>query len=441
MYPAGTTKVVSNWTPRKQSYYHSYDTKTVHFGHVYLVYKLTEIFSNFINATEEERTVGYEMYERLFPNSAIKVSDWEDLRALGYLPIKIKALDEGTAVNENTPVLTIENTHPDFFWLTNYFETYLSQTLWLGSTNATYARDLRHILEGFLEKTSDNPDGVIYQAHDFSARGMAGHEASLISGIAHLHYFKGSDTMSAVYLREVLYGDAPRGIVPATEHAVMCAGGKDNEMETIERLLETYPTWVLSIVSDTWDYFGTLTNIYPALKEKIMARDGKVVIRPDSGNPVDIICGDLSAPYGSPQHKGSLQLLEETFGVTINSKGYKVLDPHVGLIYGDGMNLAMIKQILTRMDLMKFSTENIVFGVGSYQYQYSTRDNFSFVMKATYAEINGKHIQIFKQPKTDSGKNSHKGLTCVYPDLTWKDGFSEDQPEDIRKVVLENVKG
>ena len=244
MYPAGTTKVVSNWTPRKQSYYHSHDTKTVHFGHVYLVYALKEIVRNFFTATDEERVAGYAEYEKLFPNSAIKVSDWEAIRELGYLPIKIKALPEGTAVFENTPVLTIENTHPDFFWLTNYFETYLSQTLWLGSTNATYARDLRHMLETFLERTSDNPDGVIYQAHDFSARGLSSYESSIISGLAHLHYFKGSDTMSAVYYREKLYGDAPRGIVPATEHAVMCAGGKDTELETISRLLDTYPTWL-----------------------------------------------------------------------------------------------------------------------------------------------------------------------------------------------------
>lgn len=439
MYPAGTTKVVSNWTPRKQSYYHSFDTKTVHFGHVYLKHALEKIVKDFFTATDSERKEAYEIYERLFPNSAIKVSDWESIRELGYLPIKIKALPEGTAVHENTPVLTIENTLPEYFWLTNYFETYLSQTLWLGSTNATYARDLYHMLEKFLDRTSDNPGSIIYQAHDFSARGLASYEASIISGLAHLHYFKGSDTMSAVYYRELLYGDAPRGIVPASEHAVMSAGGSDNELETISRLLDTYPTFILSIVSDTWDYFNTLTEIYPALKDKILARDGKVVVRPDSGNPVDIVCGDLSAPYGTPEHKGTLQLLAETFGYTVNSKGYKVLDPHIGVLYGDGMNFPMIKQILTRMEMMGYSTENIVFGIGSFQYQYSTRDNFSFAMKATFAVIDGVPTQIFKDPKTDSGKTSHKGLTCVYPDLTWRDGFTEDQPEDIREVVLENI--
>ncbi len=438
MYPDFTTKVISDWTPRAQKYYKSFDGKTVHFGVTYLLHELDLIAKEFFSASTAELSKALVEYISLFPNSSITPMDWLDLHSLGYLPLKIKSLAEGTPVSDNTPVLTIENTDARFFWLTNYLETYISQTLWLGSTNATYARDLHHFLTQFAKETADGLDHIQYQAHDFSARGMASHEASIISGLAHLQYFKGSDTMSAVQMRQKLYGDAPVGIVPATEHAVMCAGGKENERATIARLIEKFPTFVLSVVSDTWDYFDLISNVLPSLKKEIMARDGKFVVRPDSGNPLHIICGNPNAEVGSPEYLGSLNILAKEFGYTVNSKGYKVLHPSIGLIYGDGMNMNMILDILKEMKAMGFSSENVVFGIGSYQYQYSTRDTFSFAMKATYAVIGGEGVQIFKEPKTDAGKNSHKGISVVFEDLTWIDGLDSEHPNDIKKIIFEN---
>ena len=201
---------------------------------------------------------------------------------------------------------------------------------------------------------------------------------------------------------------------------------------------ETYPTGIVSIVSDTWDLFRVLTDYLPRLKEEIMAREGKVVIRPDSGDPVDIICGNLIHGSRSPEGKGVIELLWDTFGGTVNSKGYKQLDEHIGAIYGDSITPERAKEILKRLEAKGFASTNIVFGIGSYTYQYVTRDTLGLAMKATYGAVNGEGREIFKDPITDSGiKKSARGLLRV------KDGKLFDQQEDINdlgdmQVVFQN---
>jgi len=193
-------------------------------------------------------------------------------------------------------------------------------------------------------------------------------------------------------------------------------GTQNDEIGTFERLItETYPKGIVSIVSDTWDFWKVITEYLPALKSKVMARDGKLVIRPDSGDPVKIICGDPDAVPETPEAKGALECLYETFGGKVNSKGYKALDPHIGLIYGDSITLDRCTTICQRLKEKGFTSTNIVFGIGSYTYQYVTRDTFGFAMKATYGEVNGEGREIYKDPKTDDGtKKSARGLISIY---------------------------
>jgi nicotinamide phosphoribosyltransferase len=375
------------------------------------------------------------------------------LHKLGYLPLRIKALPEGTRCPLGVPVLTIVNTHPEFFWLTNYLETILSASLWKPMTTATVAFEYKKILTQYARKTGSDENFVNFQAHDFSFRGMSGFQDATLSGAAHLTCFQGTDCVSAIDLVNHVYEAAATvscvgASVPATEHSVMCCGGSEGEYATIKRLItEVYPAGIVSIVADSYNFWEVLDVILPSLYKEIMARAGKVVIRPDSGNPVDIICGDVLAREGSPEAKGALRMLWETFGGTINSAGYKVLSPRIGLIYGDAITVDRAALILQLMEEMKFASSNIVFGVGSYSYQYVTRDTFGFAMKATSAVINGERRAIFKDPKTgDGSKKSAKGLLTVglteaNGSYQLSDNVTEDQErKGYLRVVFENGK-
>lgn len=246
-------------------------------------------------------------------------------------------------------------------------------------------------------------------------RGMSGIEDSARTGIGHLLSFVGTDTIPAIQYAEQYYGaDIEKELVGcsvnATEHSVMCAGGKKDEYETYRRLIEdVYPTGIISIVSDTWDLWHVITDTLPKLKDSIMARDGgpdsldKVVIRPDSGCPVKIICGDPSAPAGSPANKGVVELLHDIFGGTITDQGYKVLDSHIGAIYGDAITIERCQAICDGLKAKGFASTNVIFGIGSYTYQYVTRDTLGFAMKSTSVTIDGVRQAIFKDPATDDG--------------------------------------
>jgi nicotinamide phosphoribosyltransferase len=353
------------------------------------------------------------------------VSHFEALHDLGFLPIKVKIIQEGNRVPLRIPLLTIVNTKPEFYWITNYLETILSNLMWKPMTSATIAFQYRKVLEKWAKKTDPtNISFVDFQGHDFSMRGLDSVEATIASGLGHLTSFMGTDSLPAIYGARKFYKE--KGFVgasvPANEHSVMCAGGYETEIETFRRLLETYPSGILSVVSDTWDLWKVITEYLPALKEQILARDGKLVIRPDSGDPVDIICGlpnthtkHLTLPKNSPEFKGVIELLWDVFGGTVNEQGYKVLDSHIGAIYGDSITIDRADEICSRLEAKGFASTNIVLGIGSFTYQYNTRDTFGFAMKATYVEVNGEGREIFKNPITDDGtKKSAKGLLYVH---------------------------
>jgi len=292
------------------------------------------------------------------------------------------------------------------------------------------------------------------QAHDFSFRGMSGAEDAAQSGIGHLTSFSGTDSVAAIDYVEDYYGseDVVGVSVPATEHSVMCMGTKDDEIETFRRLInELYPSGIVSIVSDTWDFWKVITEFAVTLKEDILSRTpnaiglAKTVFRPDSGDPIKIICGDDAAEVGSPEYKGAVQCLWETFGGTETEQGYKLLNERVGLIYGDSITLERAKAILEGLERKGFASTNIVFGVGSYTYQFMTRDTFGFAIKATWGQVQGEGRDIFKDPKTDDGqKRSAAGLLRVEET---EDGFQlfdrqtlEQEKGGAFKTVFENGK-
>ena len=425
-YPAGTTEVYSNFTPRSIKHLNVekdlYDGKIVFFGlQAFIKSFLQEAFDESFFKQPLDKVL--KQYKRRMDTSLFTdfdVSHIKALHELGYLPIRIKALPEGVKVKPGVPVFTIVNTVPEFFWLTNYLESVLSAEIWKKMVNATVASHYRGIMEKYAIDTGSPLDFVFWQCHDFSMRGMSGWNDAAMSGMAHLTSFYGTDTVSAVDAAEYYYGaDADKEIVgasvPATEHSVMMSGGMTDERETFKRLItELYPAGIVSIVSDTWDFWNVLNVTAPSLKAEIMARDGKVVIRPDSGDPKKIICGDPDAEVGSNEWKGAVRILDEHFGHTLTEKGFKVLDSHIGLIYGDSITTKRAHQILATLADMGYASCNCTFGVGSYTYTYVTRDSIGGAMKSTSVVVNGKRKAIFKDPKTDNGiKKSAKGLLKV----------------------------
>lgn len=300
-YPEGTEFVYSNTTPRSSRM--EGVKEVVVFGPQYLV---QEFFIDRWNETffSKSKEVAIGSLKRLMDctlgKDSVDVSRYEALWKLGYLPLRVKALPEGTLCPIGVPFMTIVNTLPEFYWLTNFVETLTQTVLWQGIVSATIAREYKKVLTQYAQETSDCPDFVQWQGHDFSMRGMSSLETGCLSGAAHLLSFTGTDTVPAIEFLEYFYGanvenELVGGSVPATEHAVMCAGGEDDEKETFRRLLEDiYPTGIVSVVSDTWDFWHVLNSILPSLKPLIMSRNGKLVIRPDSGDPVKIVTGYFS---------------------------------------------------------------------------------------------------------------------------------------------------
>jgi nicotinamide phosphoribosyltransferase len=453
-YPEGTEMVYSNFTPRK--FREEGNENLVFFGLQYFIkeYLITQWNEGFFNLPKSKVLADYKRrMDNALGKDSIPVEHIAELHDLGYLPLIVKGLPEGTLVAPKIPVLTIYNTKPQFFWLTNYLESLMSAILWKPCTSATTAFQYKKVFTEYAKQTvgETDIDFVYWQGHDFSFRGMSGIEDACISAAAHLLSFHGTDSVPAIDFLEMYYKansdiELVGGSVPATEHSVMCMGTKDNEIATFERLIsELYPNGIVSIVSDTWDFWKVITEFLPKLKDKILSRNGKVVIRPDSGDPVRIIIGDKDARPGSPEYKGAIECMWEIFGGTTTSKGFKLLDSHIGLIYGDSITLARQKAILEGLKAKGFSSFNVVLGIGSFTYEYVTRDTYGFAMKATYGEVNGEARNIFKDPKTDDGtKKSAKGLLAVHDNngtLLLKDECSwADSDKGLLQTVFENGK-
>lgn len=451
MYPEGLEHVESNYTNRKSRV--DGINHVVNFGLQAWLLERQEAWNKFFSAPKAKVMKEYRDNTATFVSPGFSYKELEDLHDLGYLPLEFSQAPEGTLVPVGVPSILIKSTHKNFAWLVNYIESDLSAGIWHPSTVATLAWKLRRTFEEAAALTGGAQEAVDFQCHDFSYRGQVNREAAMSSGAAHLISFKGSDAVPAVpWVNYYYYGE--NGLiaasVPATEHSVMCAGGQDDELETFRRLLKKYPSGILSVVSDTWDFWKVLTEYLPALKDEILARDGKLVIRPDSGDPADIICGTWDAPVpdvpegeivGTPEQRGAIQLLWDTFGGTENYAGFKELDSHIGLIYGDGMFESRIRDINDRLKAKGFASTNWVAGIGSYSYQMVTRDTFGSAVKATFVEVNGKGRNIQKDPKTDDGtKKSATGRLAVG---TYANGnlylIQGATDEEIERSVLQPV--
>lgn len=427
---SGVTRMYSNWTNRGSRI--AGIDKVVHFGLQAALVEMKELWAPFFEADEDEVI---ELYRERLANFVPADADLSHIRKLhriGYLPLEFKAVPEGTRVPLRVPSFTIENTHPDAHWLTNYVETYISASIWQASTTATKSHHLRTMLNEWAVATGATVEDVNFQGHDFSARGMSSPESSALSGAGHLLNFNGTDSIVALdWIDQNYGGEYLAASVPATEHSVMCAGAAVlGERELFSRILDLHPTGIVSVVSDTFDLWKVLTEFLPSMHDKIMARDGKLVIRPDSGNPVDILCGTTDtvgirlkseAAKGDyvlrPSEKGVIELLWDEFGGTVNEAGYKVLDSHVGTIYGDSITHERANEINERLAAKGFASINWVAGCGSFAAQYVTRDTFGSAIKATWIEVDGQGYDLQKDPVTDNGlKKSAKGRLAVHRD-------------------------
>ena len=360
---------------------------------------------------------------------------------LGFLPLEIKAIPEGSVIDLPNAICTIQNTVKGFHWCVGFVETLLLKW-WSALATSSCSMAYKQVVDKYFAQTSDNEFLKPFSVHDFGARATMCPESAAFTGMAHALNFDGSDTIVSAPLIRKYYNAEGMVIcsVPASEHSVMCSYGREDEIKAFEHMMETYPTGVVSIVSDTYNWYNIMDKMTLDLKDKIMARDGKVVFRPDSGNPYDIICGEMdlrgvSMEYGSKQI-GGIRALDKAFGHTINSKGYKVLNSKVGLIYGDGMYLERFEKTLETMKYLGYSAENLVIGVGGILRNH-TRDTLGAAFKATCVCRNGEWQPIMKDPVTDQGKKSYKGFVSVIKEdgqyKTVEGGHSKDLLQTVFK--------
>jgi nicotinamide phosphoribosyltransferase len=424
MYPQNLTKLVSYLTPRKNM--SAAFPNMVFFGlQPFIMDYLIDGFNDqFFNKPLEEVEREYKHYMGI--QIGIDNTEWPKIKALhelGYLPLEIRALPEGTVVNMGIPVVEMTNTHPDFAWVVQWVECVLQSELWAPCAYATIGKAYHDLAEKYYNETTFCANPFMAMA-DFGMRGMSCMEDSIRASASWLLSFDKTSTIPAMpyidkYYKADCYGnEIGRGAV-STEHSVMGANFAidGDEITFVKRLLtELYPNTSFSMVSDTYDYWNMVNNIMPACKDEIMAHNGKLLIRPDSGDMVDISIR-------------TIEKLWEVFGGTINAKGYKELDPHIGLIYGDGCTLNRVHQIYEILKERGFAANNVVFGVGAFCFHalfdddnkmtVITRDTFGMAMKATFGEFGDKKLFIYKDPKTDEGnlKKSHKGCCQVVQNI------------------------
>lgn len=393
MYPKGTQRVYSYFEARSGAEF----PRTMFFGLQYLLKEYLEgvvVTTAKIDAAERLAAVHFGN-PKLFDRER-----WDYIvrEHQGRLPVRIMAVAEGTVVENSNVLMTVENTDDNCWWLTNHLETLLCH-VWASATVATLSYTAKQIFERFLEETSDSAAGLPFMLHDFGMRGVSSMESAGIEGCGHLVNFMGTDTVIAMEYAMKYYDADPQTLafsVPATEHSIMTAGGRGGEEEVIEALLDAYPTGILSVVSDSYDIYNCVENIYgKTFRERILARDGKFVVRPDSGNPIETVLRLLEIMY-------------RVFGGAVNSKGYKVINPKVGLLWGDGLDLEMIEKILVYMRDNDWSASNIVFGMGGGLLQKINRDTQRFAFKSSAQQRDGVWYDISKEP-LDKTKTSKRG--------------------------------
>lgn len=491
MYHEKTEFIQSNMTPRSTKLYPHFidDDRRIMTAGIqgFIKWFFIDLFErNFFRKSKTKAINGLrKLADKSIGPGKVDMSGIEALYDLGYLPLEIRALPEGSLVKEKVPVYTVQNTVSGFGWVVNYFESVMSSESWKTMNTATTMHQFRKLCTAAAERTCSDYGHLDFQCHMFAFRGEAGLADSAQSEFGHLISFKGTDTIPSIWYAEEYYNMEEKfvaGSIPASEHSVATTNiGFIVERLKVEQpgltldeyrykaevefllkyITQIYPDGFVSNVADSYDYWSMITRALPELKDHIMARDGRLVMRPDSGKPEHIIAGYVIEKFSSYAHiqlngvsssteviylnstdkyylldndhtinhcisehfeisraeaMGTVHTMWEIFGGTINDKGFKVLDPHIGLIYGDSITISRAKEIFERLEAKGFASSNAFLGVGSYSTQYATRDSLGFAVKATGAVIDGVQIMVSKEPKTDLGKKSAAGFIKVVKD-------------------------
>lgn len=392
-YPAGTTGVYSYIESRGGRY-----DRTVFFGLQAFIkeYLLDPITQSDIDIADEILTAHGEPFNR---------AGWQYIldKHNGYLPVVIRAVPEGTVVPVKNVLATIENTDPECFWLTTWLETALLRAVWYGTTVATQSWTIKRVILDYLEKTGD-PTTIDFKLHDFGARGVSSLESAGIGGASHLINFMGTDTITGVLFAREYYNAGVAGFsIPAAEHSTITSWGREGEVNAYRNMLNQFakPGSIVAVVSDSYDIYNAAENLWgEALRQQVIDSGATVVIRPDSGDPVEV-------------NRKLVEILGEKFGYTTNAKGFKVLN-NVRLIQGDGINELTVRSILGAFMAMGWSADNIAFGMGGALLQIVDRDTQRFAMKCSAMQMNGEWIDVVKDPVTDPGKKSKAGRVTLW---------------------------
>jgi len=421
-YPPGTTVVYSYFESRAGALY----PETLFFG---LQYWLKTYLAGQV-VSRGKIDAGEALCRSHFSTPVFNRAGWEYILREhgGRLPVEIRAVPEGSVVPQSNVLMTVENTDPAAFWLTNYLETLLVQ-VWYPSTVATQSRAMRKVIHKALEETGD-PSGIGFKLHDFGFRGVTCPEQAAIGGAAHLVNFQGTDNLAALALARDFYDESCAGFsIPAAEHSTITSWGREREKDACRNMLDQFPSGLVAVVSDSYDVFRCCAEIWGgALRDQVLARDGVLVIRPDSGDPPKVLVKVLD-------------ILGEKFGTTQNAKGFRVLHPKVRVIQGDGVDFTMLGRILQAMAAAGWSADNISFGSGGGLLQKLNRDTQRFAFKCSSVTVDGVEQDVFKQPVTDSSKRSKAGRMKLVLDKNTHATVphSDPRPDLLRPVFRDGV--
>lgn len=427
-YPAGTSSIYSYLESRGGKF-----DSTLFFGLQYIIKEHFE--GQRVTMADIDEAESF-FKDHFFGSNLFNRSGWEYIvnKYGGKIPLRISAVPEGTIVPTHNVLMTIENTDPKLFWLTNYAETMLMQ-IWYPITVATNSFECKRVIKKYLEETHGDTTSLPFKLHDFGYRGVSCNEQAGIGGMSHLVNFMGTDTIRGITMAMQNYGSGVCGFsIPASEHSTITSWGLDKEVDAFRNMLKIYPSGFVACVSDSKDIYNACDKLWgDVLRDDVMSRNGTLVIRPDSGDPVEV-------------NSKIIDILWNKFGGEYNRNHFRVLDNHVRIIQGDGIDLDTIGNILQMYKNRGFSAENIAFGSGGGLLQKFDRDTNKFAIKCSFAEIDGVGVDVYKDPVTSKGKVSKKGRLKLHPQ---SGGFStisstNETPQqfnsyvDSMEVVFEN---
>lgn len=422
MYPKGTEEMSFYFESRGGRW-----NRSLFFG---LQYYLKTLYSKKVTKSDVQEADSF--WTAVLGPDVFNRKGWDYIvdHCGGYLPIKIEAVEEGTVLPTSNVLFQVKNTDPNTFWLPGWLETTISQT-WYPTTVATLSYVCKKIILNALEKTG-TPELLPFKLHDFGFRGTSSIESAGIGAMAHLMNFKGTDTsIGSVFAKQYYNAEDDCGLsIPASDHSCITSWGREHEGDAYENVLDEYLKTgsIVACVSDAYDIYSAVEHLWgERFNKRIVESGGTLVVRPDSGNPVNVVCTVINK-------------LMDKFGYSVNEKGYKVLPEYIRVIQGDGVDENSIKDILFEMEIQKLSADNVAFGMGSCLLQNLNRDTLCFAMKCSSITVNGKTRDVYKAPVTDTWKTSKRGeLALIESKGAWKTVRKTDLEESGFENKLVNV--